>query len=39
MIGPAYESEIIGKDPSNNWVQIIFPQSSDGKGWVTLQYI
>jgi uncharacterized protein YraI len=39
MIGPSTKVEIIGKDPSGNWVQIIFPQASNGKGWVTVQYI
>lgn len=39
MIGPSTKVEIIGKDPSGNWLQIIFPQAPNGKGWVTLQYI
>ena len=39
MIGPATKVQIIGKDPSNNWVQIIYPQASDGKGWVTAAYL
>jgi uncharacterized protein YraI len=39
MIGPSTKVEIIGKDPSGNWVQIVFPQASNGKGWVTAQYV
>ena len=31
--------EIIGKDPGENWFLINHPQSPDGKGWVTAQYI
>ena len=39
MIGPSTKVEIIGKDPSGNWVQIIFPQAPNGKGWLTMQFI
>jgi len=31
--------EIIGKDPGENWWQILYPQGVDGKGWVTAQYV
>ncbi len=31
--------EITGKDPSENWWQINYPQGVDGKGWVTAQYV
>jgi uncharacterized protein YraI len=31
--------EIVGKDPGENWWQILYPQGADGKGWVTAQYI
>lgn len=31
--------QIIGKDPGENWWQIIYPQGKDGKGWVTAQYV
>jgi len=31
--------QIIGKDPSSNWWQIIYPQGKDGKGWVTAKYV
>ena len=39
MIDPSAKVQIIGKDPSGNWYQIIFAQASDGKGWVTAQYV
>ena len=39
MINPSAKVKIIGKDPSGNWYQIIFAQASDGKGWVTAQYV
>ena len=33
--------EIVGKDPGDNWWQIIYPQGqgADGKGWVTAEFI
>jgi uncharacterized protein YraI len=31
--------EIIGKDPGENWWQILYPQAADGKGWVAAQFI
>ena len=34
--------QIIGKDPGENWWQILYLQSgqgADGKGWVTAQYV
>jgi len=31
--------EIVGKDPGENWWQIIYPAGVEGKGWVTAQYI
>ena len=31
--------QIVGKDPGENWWQILYPQGADGKGWVTAQYI
>jgi uncharacterized protein YraI len=39
MIGPNIKVQVIGKDPTGNWVQIIFPQAADGKGWLTAQYV
>ncbi len=31
--------QIVGKDPGENWWQIIYGQGNDGKGWVTAKYI
>lgn len=31
--------EIIGKDPGDSWWQILYPQGTQEKGWVTAQYI
>ena len=31
--------QIIGRDTGGNWWQIIYPASSDGKGWVTAQFV
>ena len=39
LIGPASMVQIIGKDPSGNWYQILYPQGKDGTGWVFAQYI
>ncbi len=39
LIGPNTKVQIIGKDRSGNWVQIIFTQAANGKGWLTAQYV
>ncbi|HET9588286.1 MAG TPA: SH3 domain-containing protein [Anaerolineales bacterium] len=41
IIPPDMRVEIVGKDPGENWWQILYPQASDpdGKGWVTAQYV
>lgn len=39
MIGPDTRVQVLGKDPSGNWVQILYKQGSDGKGWLTAQYV
>jgi uncharacterized protein YraI len=31
--------EIVGRDPGENWWQILYVQGAGGKGWVTAQYI
>jgi len=31
--------QIIGKDPGENWWQILYPEGKDGKGWVAAQYV
>jgi uncharacterized protein YraI len=39
MIGAFTKVQIIGKDSSGNWYQILYAPASDGKGWVTAQYV
>ena len=39
MIGPNTKVQVIGKDPSGNWLQIVFTQAANGKGWLTAQYV
>ena len=39
IILPNTKVEIIGKDPGGGWWQILYPQDSQEKGWVTAQYI
>jgi hypothetical protein len=36
---PNTKVQIIGKDPGENWWQILYPQGEDGKGWVTAQFV
>ena len=31
--------QIVGKDPGENWWQILYPKGKDGKGWVAAQYV
>lgn len=31
--------QIVGKDPGENWWQILYPEAEEGKGWVTAQYV
>jgi len=31
--------QIIGKDPGENWWQILYPQAEGGKGWVAAQFV
>jgi len=39
IIAASTTVQIVGKDPGENWWQILYPQGRDGKGWVTAQYI
>ena len=39
MIGPFAKVQIVGKDSSGKWYQIIYPQGKDGKGWIVAQYV
>jgi uncharacterized protein YraI len=31
--------QVLGKDPAGNWLQILYSQGVDGKGWITAQYV
>ena len=31
--------QIVGQDPGGNWWQILYEAGTDGKGWVTAQYV
>ena len=39
IIPPDMRVEIVGRDPGENWWQILYVQGAGGKGWVTAQYI
>ncbi len=39
MISPFAKVQIVGKDSSGKWYQIIYPQGNDGKGWLVAQYV
>lgn len=39
MIGPFAKVQIVGKDSSGKWYQIIYSQGKDGKGWIVAQYV
>ena len=39
IIPPNTKVHIIGKDPGGNWWQILYEQGTEGKGWVTAQYV
>jgi len=39
IIPASTKVQIVGKDPGGNWWQIMYPQGTDGKGWVTAQYV
>jgi len=38
MIGPFVKVQIIGRDASGSWYQIIYTESEAGKGWVRAEY-
>ncbi len=39
MLGPFSKVQIVAKDTGGNWYQILYPQASQGKGWVTAAYV
>jgi uncharacterized protein YraI len=39
ILGIFVKVQIIGKDPSGSWYQIIYAGGTEGKGWVTAAYV
>lgn len=39
MIGPFVKVQVIGKDSSGTWVQIVYTDSETGKGWLRAEYV
>lgn len=39
VIAAGVTVQIVGRDPGGNWWQILYEAGSDGKGWVTAQYV
>jgi uncharacterized protein YraI len=39
LIGPFVKVDVIGKDSSGSWYQIIYTESSVGKGWVRAEFV
>ena len=39
LIGPFVKVEVIGKDASGSWYQIIYAESLAGKGWVRAEFV
>ena len=39
MIGPFTKLQVIGKDASGSWYQIIYSTSKTGKGWLRAEYV
>ena len=39
ILPPDMRVEIVGRDPGGSWWQILYPQGTQERGWVTAQYI
>ncbi len=39
LIGPFVKVEVIGKDASGSWYQIIYAESAAGRGWVRAEFV
>jgi uncharacterized protein YraI len=39
MIGPFIKVQVIGRDASGSWYEIIYAESATGKGWVRAEYV
>jgi len=38
MIGPFVKAQVVGRDASGSWYQIIYTESERGKGWLRAEY-
>ncbi len=39
MLAASSRVQVLGKDPSGNWYQVLYPTGAEGKGWVAAQYV
>ena len=39
ILPPDMRVEIVGRDPGGSWWQILYPQGTQERGWVTAQYV
>jgi len=39
MLAASSRVQVLGKDPSGNWYQVLYPTAAEGKGWVAAQYV
>lgn len=39
MIGPFVKVQVIGRDASGSWYQVIYAESEAGKGWARAEYV
>ena len=39
IISPDMRVEIVGRDPGGSWWQILYPQGTQERGWITAQYV
>jgi uncharacterized protein YraI len=39
LLAASSQVQVVGKDASGNWLAINFPQSANGIGWVTAQFV
>jgi uncharacterized protein YraI len=39
LVGPFVKVQVIGKDASGSWYQIIYAESQTGKGWVRAEFV
>jgi uncharacterized protein YraI len=39
LVGPFVQVQVVGKDASGSWYQVIYAGSETGKGWVRAEYV